>query len=229
MGEFTTDSVHVHIMILLEYGLLYFLLSAGILAEKNSNQASDAADNAVDNNVENVVDDAKDRIKDEAKDKAAQVLKCFSCVEDVLKNPTGNCVNPGKDTQFIKCDKKCFSYLWTKTSQSTGDLVSKTIFRGCTTLFPENIEDDVRKRFQNNTITEFCRQSTEVFDGLKANLTITKCGSVCNDKTEICNNDMPGESGLSTGAIIGIVCGSVFGLALIIGIVVFIMKKKDYK
>lgn len=205
-------SVHVHIMILLKHGLLYFLFLAGVFAE-NSN-----------------IEDAKDTAKNEIKDKVDNKLHCFSCsVSNAINSPDDPCVNPSKGLKIpiIDCPKKCFTFVKTRSSDKNG-IFSKKIVRGCSSIFPADLEKEVKEKFENSDNYEMCGDTETKFDKIK-NATISNrpCGSVCD--TDFCNNNMPGESGLSTGAIIGIVCGSVFGLALIIGIVVFFMKKKDYK
>merc|ERR1711994_942954 len=98
------------------------------------------------------------------------------------------------------------------------------LHRGCTSEFPGDIDETAKEKIQSGNVDQLCGDSEEKFDnGKNSTILNQRCGSVCD--MSLCNNDMPSpNTGLSTGAIIGIVCGSLLGVALIVGIFIFFVK-----
>merc|ERR1712176_896215 len=98
----------------------------------------------------------------------------------------------------VKCKKKCFSFSQTRTSVDTGNFLKQTIMRGCSDVFPKQLDGNLIKQFENGTVTEKCGEVTETtkINGKMYNNTNDMCGHVC--ETSFCNTDFPGAGGLST-------------------------------
>jgi len=166
--------------------------------------------------------DKKQTAADNAKTNADNQL-CFQC-NFAGGDDAKNCQNPTQGTtKTVACPKAGYCLSVNKVTTLANGQATEKLTRQC---YQETNKPNF-PAFANITFTQGetqCADATTSSNSNQGNIASTQsCVDVCQGS--YCNTSTPEQGGaLSTGAIAGIVIGSLVGLLLIAGLVVYFMK-----
>jgi len=154
-------------------------------------------------------------------------IKCIQCTKGKPgKNQVKQACFDGT-TDASDCGANavaCFVY----SRQNPTSSVPKVVSRGC--YNPATISQELKEILENkgkavsDSSFDKAQCASKEFTNNVKNGTVTTCAQTCT--ADGCNNFQPEESsGLSTGAIVGIVIGSLVGVGLLVGLGFFFYKK----